>query len=558
MPDNVSAADFAAEIKRTHPEMASYDDNSLAHEVLRVHPEYAKQFNVTFDQPKLQASTPVPGSMGNAAAIGANAAMTGNPAGEAGLGAIKGGLHTLYNLATATGLVDRHPEFEQFLKSQSANEALGKTGEQGAEFMGGEGLAKAGMTAIPAVAKLAAASPKIAAAVAGGVSGAAVTKAQGGSNTQAVVNGIFPALFEGATYAGGKLMNLGEKLQTAQIRPNAKDTAAGFNIKNVNKFDLAGSNLSKTLDTTHAEIVSRSNELRDIVQGTNEGEAPVREAADGLAAETAASVKAANLRQSGHAPTLAMHKQAVSDAIDAGKSIDPAVLADYPDLANKARMADVHGPKIDINGAIDNVQKNLLSDASQLKLPADEVTSVKSAIKQYRDWANGLPGGPVRTVDNIQDVKRAVGLKGAWEYGKTSADGGMEKVSNALYSELRGGIEKAVAKESPRLVQINKELGQLMPIEQAVIRRMPVEARNNPLSLTDLMLLATGHPAGAFAHVASRTMAGANAVYGSGSVASRPAPLVKAAVQAAVSGAGSNAVTHRYNPETGKIEAINP
>jgi len=81
------------------------------------------------------------------------------------------------------------------------------------------------------------------------------------------------------------------------------------------------------------------------------------------------------------------------------------------------------------------------------------------------------------------NVKRGAGNKGAWAYNRPEADASaIERAYTEFYSVLKEEIEKA-APEGVRA--INKQLSELIPIQNAALRRLPVEQRNNVFSLTD-------------------------------------------------------------------------
>jgi len=100
----------------------------------------------------------------------------------------------------------------------------------------------------------------------------------------------------------------------------------------------------------------------------------------------------------------------------------------------------------------------------------------------------------IRTVGNkvsIPDadiVKRASGEYGAWTFGRPDADSAKQAVYNVFYNELKKAIEDA----SPEGVrELNRQLSELIPVRNAVIRRIPIAERNLPLSLTDIIALSS-------------------------------------------------------------------
>jgi hypothetical protein len=96
------------------------------------------------------------------------------------------------------------------------------------------------------------------------------------------------------------------------------------------------------------------------------------------------------------------------------------------------------------------------------------------------------PDGTVGILD-AQKVKRSVGKDGAWQFGMKDKDAvASEEVANSLYTNLKTAIEQA-APEGSQIAAINKQISELIPVEQAVIRRIPVAARNEAIGLKDVI-----------------------------------------------------------------------
>lgn len=91
------------------------------------------------------------------------------------------------------------------------------------------------------------------------------------------------------------------------------------------------------------------------------------------------------------------------------------------------------------------------------------------------------------SIPDAQIVKQASGAFGAWQYGRPDPDSkASEVVFNVFYNKLKTAIENA----SPSGVkEINQKISKLIPINNALIRRMPVADRNYALSLTDIITL---------------------------------------------------------------------
>jgi len=111
---------------------------------------------------------------------------------------------------------------------------------------------------------------------------------------------------------------------------------------------------------------------------------------------------------------------------------------------------------------------------------------IKTAIK-------GLGKELIDSVGNVNDItvpdaqllKQAAGANGAWVSGiPNKVSNAEETVYNTFYNILKTKIEKA----SPLGVkEINKQISELIPIQNAVIRRLPIAARNNAIGLTETL-----------------------------------------------------------------------
>lgn len=83
-------------------------------------------------------------------------------------------------------------------------------------------------------------------------------------------------------------------------------------------------------------------------------------------------------------------------------------------------------------------------------------------------------------------VKRGAGTKGSWAYGQLDRNAvALESVYNTFYRNLREAIEKSAGGAGGEIAKINKQIGELIPISNAALRRLPVEQRNNAISLTE-------------------------------------------------------------------------
>jgi hypothetical protein len=108
-------------------------------------------------------------------------------------------------------------------------------------------------------------------------------------------------------------------------------------------------------------------------------------------------------------------------------------------------------------------------------------TSVENFIAEFE---RNAPGGKV-TVPQAQEMKEAVGTFGSWLFGARDLDSSAnERVANIIYSHLKKAIEKNSGKG---LKAINQEMAEIIPIKNALIRRIPVAERGSVLTITDIL-----------------------------------------------------------------------
>ena len=112
-------------------------------------------------------------------------------------------------------------------------------------------------------------------------------------------------------------------------------------------------------------------------------------------------------------------------------------------------------------------------------------TSIDRALNQLQDEVLAANPSGTLTIPEAQTIKQAAGRMGAWQYGHTDPEASArEVVYNTFYRQLKTAIEN----NSPAgIKEINKQLSELIPVANAVLRRIPVAERNSALSLTDMI-----------------------------------------------------------------------
>ena len=128
------------------------------------------------------------------------------------------------------------------------------------------------------------------------------------------------------------------------------------------------------------------------------------------------------------------------------------------------------------NKAIDNAYKQLES----------EINIAKQALGATDDVL----------LTKANDIKRASGRMGAWEFGKPDLDStARETVYDTFYNTLKVMIEEASG-QADETAAINKQMGELIALNNAAVRRLPIEMRTRPLGLTESLAFILGENKG--------------------------------------------------------------
>jgi len=302
-----------------------------------------------------------------------------------------------------------------------------------------------------------------------GASSGVIGQAQSGDTSSTAVPA---ALGAGGTIvgAGGNALGqaLAQRSESALIKAGKSDVADGFSVGNVFKYGLGG-----TLQQTYEKGVAKLQQLGQQLKATL-GASPATVSINDALDQTAAELK--------------------------------------------GQAASKFGSNTALQSAIDKVR-----------------TEIQTTLGLMRQ--GGVKVGPNGDValDIGNQLKQGAGTQGAWlmdPSGKVHGDPDQQalgQVYTTLYGKLKTMInDGAQGAAAP----INKQMSDIIPITNAVIRRIPVAARANPISLIDAISLATGHIPVGILNRALLSGRVANAV----NTASRVAPQT---IGAATAAAGS-------------------
>lgn len=138
--------------------------------------------------------------------------------------------------------------------------------------------------------------------------------------------------------------------------------------------------------------------------------------------------------------------------------------------------------QIDLN----QIYKDTVNDLNSSKMKNfGSNTSMEGALNELKSEITSVSPDGTASIPDAQLIKQGAGNKGAWQYGATDPESSArQKVYNAFYSKMKTAIED----NSPEGVQeINQKISKLIPVMNAIIRRIPVAARSSVLSLSDMI-----------------------------------------------------------------------
>jgi hypothetical protein len=196
-------------------------------------------------------------------------------------------------------------------------------------------------------------------------------------------------------------------------------------------------------------------------------------------------------------------------------------------------------PTVDLGDALNETVRTLHVDSAGT---FGQNAAIDSAVKKLAAEIPSVTQSGSVDLATGNKVKQAVGSMGAWNHGAGMQDEStkaMETVANAYYDTLKTRIEQAVTNAPGRVQQINGQISDLIPIQRAIVRRIPIAQRNSILNLGDLLGLASGRYWVGLLNKGLMSGTGANVLNAAGEAAPSLAPAVGRTVAGVMAGGGS-------------------
>lgn len=147
---------------------------------------------------------------------------------------------------------------------------------------------------------------------------------------------------------------------------------------------------------------------------------------------------------------------------------------------------DLKSTLVGSNEVVDLADVYFDTSADLLKNKAKNFGNIKAINRVLGNLSDELDEVVPSLKANLEQattIKRGAGTKGSWVFGSADPDANaVEAVYTKFYQKLKTAIEN---KGSSQIQGINKQLSELIPVQSALLKRIPVAERNNLLSLTD-------------------------------------------------------------------------
>lgn len=186
-----------------------------------------------------------------------------------------------------------------------------------------------------------------------------------------------------------------------------------------------------------------------------------------------------------------MTKYGLNGPLDQSFNKTSAKLKSLKNELQEIVKSNADAPTLNLSNVLDQVETDFkgkgLKNLGSQKSITKTINDIRAELDEIvPDWKSKT----INFSDAI-DTKRAAGLNASFLHGQMkqglSVD---EKVWNNFYRILQKETEKSA--KGTRFAEINKQISEIIPIEQAIIRRIPVAERNNLISLPELVAYSFG------------------------------------------------------------------
>lgn len=186
-----------------------------------------------------------------------------------------------------------------------------------------------------------------------------------------------------------------------------------------------------------------------------------------------------------------------ADGYNSQFAIDNGLTGNAQQIADKTRTF-IGGLISKLQGVLGNSDKGIdlapifdttnasLKSQSGLESNFLQNTNIQSALEKLQNEVLQVNPTGQLSLPGAQTVKQMTGMFGEWLNGAPDPEANaMSTVANTFYHNLKVAIEKAFPEGE--IANINEQIQNAIPIMRAAIRRIPVAARAQALSLSDML-----------------------------------------------------------------------
>jgi hypothetical protein len=222
--------------------------------------------------------------------------------------------------------------------------------------------------------------------------------------------------------------------------------------------------------------------------------------------------------------------------------------AKLADLGTQLKdLLKAHPATVDFAKVLQDAQAELTTPSALAKNVLKN-NHIEAAFKELADdpaIAKALMQAP--DLVSAQELKQGFGASGVWLRGLVDKDAEAKAlVASTIYKHLNQSITDAAGAAGPEVRALNRQMSDIIPVVNAAIDRVPVDARRSVVTLSDLLALTSGNVAPALAGRFARSGTAANLM---GSAPFVAGPTMRAAGPAAAAIKSYQVGPYRVEPQ---------
>ena len=143
---------------------------------------------------------------------------------------------------------------------------------------------------------------------------------------------------------------------------------------------------------------------------------------------------------------------------------------------------------VDVSPIFSNAANEIIDMGQSMKAVSDW-KKMMSSFDEIEKHVKSVTGGSYKlSLRELENLKEWIGDNAKWIFGRVDPDSkALERVSGILYPKIRQAIEAVTP--PGEVAKLNKQMQDLIPLQSALVKRIPVAERMNMLSVNDMLSL---------------------------------------------------------------------